>query len=143
MWRVLLKYSKALAAVNSTSLSSAINNVALIAGLYLESASAYKLFQRSCNINVCFVHVCLCAEQQRKREGNLLVWMNMGLVSSIQQFSIAIIGICKYRNQPTEQISSKEKYNGNTPTVEVFNYFFMVLHQTLYTVHNENNNVSK
>lgn len=45
MWRVLLKYSKALVAINSISFKSAINNVELIVGLYFARVSAYKKFQ--------------------------------------------------------------------------------------------------
>jgi ABC-type molybdenum transport system ATPase subunit/photorepair protein PhrA len=42
---VLLKYSKALVAVISTSFRSEINSVELIIGLYFASVSAYKKLQ--------------------------------------------------------------------------------------------------
>ena len=62
---------------------------------------------------------------------DLLCRMYMRLVGSIQQLRISVVRIGKVWNHAAQQIPTEEKYSRNTPTIKIFHYFFMVLHQAL------------
>lgn len=68
----------------------------------------------------------------REGDTDLVRRMHVRLVGPIKQLIISVIQICKDRDHPPQQISSKEKDSRNTPCIEVLYYFFVMLHQALH-----------
>lgn len=57
--------------------------------------------------------------------------VNVGLVGSIQELGVSIVGVGDHGDHPTEEVSPEEEDHRDAPPVEVPGYSFMVLHQTL------------
>lgn len=74
---------------------------------------------------------------QREREterGHLVGWVHMRFVSPIQRLGFLVIRISEYGNHSTQEIPPEKKYSWDTFGVEILNYFFMMLHQSLQQV---------